>query len=133
MKGNLAIVESNRHEFGKAMCIFIGLLKQGVIIDDKLNINIKKDKENPTNEIEKDSFEIIESKGTTPNTIIYTLNLFIHIEGKTDAIKTSMSITPQSMLNLANLCCYERDTLLLKDNEICRLVRSALGYKVPNN
>lgn len=136
MKGIISIVESSRYDFGKAVCTFIGLLKQGVIIDDKLNINIKKevtDAKDVANSNEKDSFEVIESKGTAPNTTSYILNLSIYSEGKPSAIKTSMSINEQSILNLANICCFDRDTLLLKDNEICRLLRVALGYKVPYN
>jgi hypothetical protein len=34
------------------------------------------------------------------------------------------------LLHLADVCCPDRDVLLLKDGEVCRLLRTTLGYKV---
>jgi len=59
----------------------------------------------------------------------YVLNLAV--AGRASGTDTvSVPVHPQVLLHLADVCCPDRDVLLLKDGEVCRLLKTTLGYKV---
>jgi len=123
-KANPVALQSARHDFGTTVCVLMGLLQNGIIIDRR--------GEGKGTSVESDNsnlFEIVESKGSGTATA-YTLTVPVSLPDNRTAVRVSVSVNPQVLLNLANMCCPERDVYLLKDGEVCRFLRATLGYKV---
>jgi hypothetical protein len=132
-KANPGALQSARRDFGTVVCVLIGLLQNGIIIDrwrDEENDH-RGDEENDRGDASSvdRSFEIVESKATGAASA-YVLN--VAVAGRASGTDTvSVPVHPQVLLHLADVCCPDRDVLLLKDGEVCRLLRTTLGYKVP--
>ncbi len=126
-KANPGALQSARRDFGTVVCVLMGLLQNGIIIDRWSDEEKDDDGGGDASSVDR-SFEIVESKatGAAPG---YVLN--VAVAGRASGTDTvSVPVHPQVLLHLADVCCPDRDVLLLKDGEVCRLLRTTLGYKV---
>lgn len=122
-KANPAALQSARRDFGTVVCVLMGLLQNGIIID---RWSDEEKDDGDASSVDR-SFEIVESKATGAAPA-YVLN--VAVAGRASGTDTvSVPVHPQVLLHLADVCCPDRDVLLLKDGEVCRLLRTTLGYK----
>ena len=143
-KANPAALQSARQDFGTVVCVLIGLLQDGIIINRWSGE--EKDGDAADGSSVDRSFEIVESKasgvgvgggggGVGGGAAAYVLNVAVPGRASSSSSYTtttttvSVSVHPMVLLHLADVCCPDRDVSLLKDGEVCRLLRTTLGYK----
>lgn len=116
------VIRACQAEFGAVLVQLLGLLKNGIITQDKAGTDLSASADRT--EVDK-GYQLGETKAAT-GASTYELTLPVGEENTPLAMKCSADL----MLHFADVLCPDKDTELLKDNNVCAFIRLAQGYKV---
>jgi hypothetical protein len=119
-KSYTTVIAACVREFGDVLVLLLGLLKNGVITQEKPG-SVEAAR---VAELEK-AYQITDAKGAN-GAVSYELSVPVSENGVTVALR----VTAELLLHFAEVLCVDRDAELLKNNYVCAFLRGALGYKV---
>jgi hypothetical protein len=114
------VIRACQDEFGDALVLLLGLLKNGIITQEKPG-SVEAAR---MAELEK-VYRVVESKSAT-GVAAYELVLPVGESNTSIALK----VTADLILHFAEVLCVDKDAELLKNNNVSAFLRATLGFKV---
>jgi hypothetical protein len=117
-------------EFARTVCMLVGLLKSGVIVEADLGIDeaVQRSRASTASDEQRYSYQLAEN-GAVPGGYLLTVKLSGAKQSQSVS-SLQLEVSEQLMHNLAGVLSADRDTDCLLDGEVCGLLRSSLGHHV---
>jgi hypothetical protein len=116
-------------EFGRTVCMLVGLLMSGMIVeaDSGSNEATQRSRASTATEGQRYSYHLAENGAGQGG---YLLTLKLPSAKPPQIASLQLTVNEQLMQNLADILSADKDTDCLLDGEVCGLLRSSLGYHV---